>query len=58
MLEAVRQLTGKYDRELADSVLEVSIQANEQIIEELMIKIKQMKLWELAGMGRLLSHLF
>ena len=35
LLEAVRQLTGKYDRELADSVLEVSIQANEQIIEEL-----------------------
>lgn len=35
LLEAVRQLTGKYDRELADSVLEVSIQANEQIIEKL-----------------------
>ena len=35
LLGAVRQLTGKYDRELADSVLEVSIQANEQIIEEL-----------------------
>jgi len=35
LLKAVRQLTGKYDRELADSVLEVSIQANEQIIEKL-----------------------
>lgn len=35
LLEAVRRLTGKYDRELADSVLEVSIQANEQIIEKL-----------------------
>ena len=35
MLEAARQLTGKYDRELADSVLEVSIRANEQIIEKL-----------------------
>lgn len=36
LLEAVRQLTEKYDRELADSILEVSIQANEQIIEKLM----------------------
>lgn len=35
LLEAVRQLTGKYDRELADSVLEVSIRANEQVIEKL-----------------------
>lgn len=35
LLEAVRRITGKYDRELADSVLEISIQANERIIEKL-----------------------
>lgn len=35
LLEAIRQLTGKQERELADSVLEVSVQANEQIVEEL-----------------------
>ena len=36
LLETVRQLTGKADRELADSVLEVSVGANKQIMEELM----------------------
>lgn len=31
----IRKLTGKNDRELADSVLEVSIGANRQMVEEL-----------------------
>ena len=35
LLESIRSLTKKTDRELADSVLEVSVQANEQVIEEL-----------------------
>lgn len=35
LLENIRQLSGKYDKELADSVLEVSIRANIQMIEEL-----------------------
>ena len=35
LLKKIRQLTGKNDRELADSVLEVSIGANRQIVEEL-----------------------
>lgn len=34
LLEKIRQLTGKGDRELADSVLEVSIGANRKIVEE------------------------
>lgn len=34
LVEKVRGLEGKFSRELADSVLEVSIQANEQRIEE------------------------
>lgn len=34
-LERVHRLTRKFDRELADSVLEVSIRANEQVIGEL-----------------------
>lgn len=36
LLEAVRKLKGKQEKEFADSVLEVSVRANEQIIEELM----------------------
>lgn len=35
LLQKIRQLTGKSDRELADSVLEVSIGANRQVVEEL-----------------------
>lgn len=35
LLEGVRRLTEKVDKELADSVLEVSIGANKQIVEEL-----------------------
>ena len=35
LLESISKLTGKGDRELADSVLEVSVRANKQIIEEL-----------------------
>lgn len=35
LLEKVRRLTGKNDRELADSVLEVSIGANRRMMEEL-----------------------
>ena len=35
LLQKIRQLTGKSDRELADSVLEVSIGANRQAVEEL-----------------------
>ncbi len=35
-LENVRQLSDKEDQELADSVLEVGMEANKQIIEELM----------------------
>lgn len=34
LLEKIRSLTGKNDRELADSVLEVSIGANRQAVEE------------------------
>lgn len=34
-LERVNRLTRKFDRELADSLLEVSIRANEQVIGEL-----------------------
>lgn len=35
LLKKIRKLTGKNDRELADSVLEVSIGANRQVVEEL-----------------------
>lgn len=35
LLDGINQLTEKMDRELADSVLEVSIGANKQVIEEL-----------------------
>lgn len=35
LLEKIRKLTGKNDRELADSVLEVSIGANRRVVEEL-----------------------
>ena len=34
LLEKIRRLTGKNDRELADSVLEVSIGANRRMVEE------------------------
>ena len=36
LLENINQLSGKADRELADSVLQVSVEANKQIVEELM----------------------
>lgn len=35
LLKRINNLTQKFDKELADSVLEVSIRANKQIIEEL-----------------------
>ena len=35
LLESISSLTQKFDRELADSVLEVSIKANQQLIEQL-----------------------
>lgn len=35
LIESVEKLTGKAEREFADSVLEVSIGANRQVIEEL-----------------------
>lgn len=35
LLERINSLTEKFDRELADSVLEVSIRANKQLIEKL-----------------------
>lgn len=35
LLEKIGSLTPKFDRELADSVLEVSVRANKQVIEEL-----------------------
>ena len=35
LLERINGLTHKFDRELADSVLEVSIRANRQVVEEL-----------------------
>lgn len=35
LLEKISGLTGKLDRELADSVLEVTIRANEQVVEDL-----------------------
>ena len=35
LLERINGLSRKFDKELADSVLEVSIRANKQIIEEL-----------------------
>ena len=35
LLERIGSLTQKFDRELADSVLEVSVRANKQVIEEL-----------------------
>lgn len=35
LLERINSLTQKFDRELADSVLEVSIRANKQLIEKL-----------------------
>ena len=35
LLEKIMELTQKFDRELADSVLEVSIKANKRIVEEL-----------------------
>ena len=35
LLEKVHGLTGKFDRELADSVLEVSVRANKQVVGEL-----------------------
>ena len=34
LLENINQLPGKADRELADSVLQVSVEANKQIVEE------------------------
>ena len=36
LLNSVKQMSEKEDRELADSVLEVSMEANKQVIEELM----------------------
>lgn len=36
LLESISKLTGKGDRELADSVLEVSVRANKQVVKELM----------------------
>ena len=36
LIESAEKLTGKAEREFADSVLEVSIGANKQVIEELM----------------------
>ena len=36
LLENINKLSGKADRELADSVLQVSVEANKQIVEELM----------------------
>ena len=36
LLENINQLSGKADRELADSVLQVSVEANKKIVEELM----------------------
>ena len=36
LLEKIRQMTEKNDREIADSVLEVSIGANRHIVDELM----------------------
>ena len=35
LLENINQLTEKFDKELADSVLQISIQANKNIVEEL-----------------------
>ena len=35
LLERINSLTQAFDRELADSVLEVSIKANKQIVGEL-----------------------
>ncbi len=35
LLETINNLTQKFDRELADSVLEVSVRANMQVVEEL-----------------------
>lgn len=35
LLERISSLTQKFDKELADSVLEVSIKANKHLIEEL-----------------------
>lgn len=35
LLNRARSLSGKLDRELADAVLEVSVQANREIVEEL-----------------------
>lgn len=35
LLERIDRLTQKLDRELADSVLEVSIKANRKMVEEL-----------------------
>ena len=35
LLENINQLSGKTDRELADSVLQVSVEANKQVVEEL-----------------------
>ena len=35
LLEKINRLSGKTDRELADSVLSVSIEANKQVVEEL-----------------------
>ena len=36
LLENINRISGKADRELADSVLQVSVEANKQIVEELM----------------------
>ena len=36
LIESAEKLTGKAEREFADSVLEVSIGANRQVIEEIM----------------------
>ncbi len=35
LLETINNLTKKFDKELADSVLEVSVRANKQVVEEL-----------------------
>ncbi len=36
LVENIRKLTEKEDKELADSVLQVSIEANRQIVDEMM----------------------
>ncbi|MDE7325976.1 MAG: hypothetical protein K2N63_06855 [Lachnospiraceae bacterium] len=39
LLDGVNRLTEKMDKELADSVLEVSIGANKQVVEELIVQL-------------------